>query len=378
MCGAWASYEKTSTVSSAVLVVASSGASSLVAYPSVVRFIGHLQLKGLAPRTVEAYVCMLRLLAQWAGGDPALLGEERVREYFLHLVNARSYAPKTLRQARAALSCFFIEMLGVRDWRVFAHIKTKDSQKLPVVLSRDEVRRVLAQVKELRFRAPLTLIYLCGLRLSEALHIETRDIHRKELRLHVRLGKGGKDRYVPLPQAALDILSQWYRRHRHARWLFDSVASSGSFTPAGQPIGCLSRGCRRRSAPAMGHAWKTTFRDDPTAQAAVQKAHLQQAEHPMSDSALQNVWRLAFAASGVTKKATIHTLRHSYATHLLEEGVSLRYVSQYLGHATLQQTLVYAHLTDVSAEQTQRALARLAATLTASAPSSSASTPAAA
>ena len=293
---------------------------------------------------------MLRLLAQWAGGDPALLDEERVRDYFLHLVNARSYAPKTLRQARAALSCFFIEMLGRKDWRVFGHIKTKDSQKLPVVLSREEVRRVLAQVKELRFLAPLTLIYLCGLRLSEALHIETRDIHRKELRLHVRLGKGGKDRYVPLPQAALDILSQSYRRHRHARLLF----------------------------PAMGHAWKTTFRDDPTAQAVVQKARLQQAEHPMSGSALQNVWRIAFAASGVTKKATIHTLRHSYATHLLEEGVSLRYVSQYLGHATLQQTLVYAHLTDVSAEQTQRALARLAATLTASSPSSSASTPAAA
>ena len=134
---------------------------------------------------------MIRLLAQWAGSDPAALGEERVRDYFLHLVNARSYAPKTMRQARAALSCFFIEMLGVADWRVFGHIKTKDTQTLPVVLSRDEVRRVLAQVKELRFLAPLTLIYLCGLRLSEALNIETRDIHRKELRLHVRLGKGG-------------------------------------------------------------------------------------------------------------------------------------------------------------------------------------------
>lgn len=343
-------YEKTSTVSSSVIVVAASGATSLVSYPSVARFIGHLQLKGLAPRTVEAYGCMVRLLAQWATCDPATLDEERVRDYFLHLVNARSYAPKTMRQARAALSCFFIEMLGMRDWRVFTHIKTKDSQKLPVVLSRDEVRRVLAQVKELRFLAPLTLIYLCGLRLSEALNIETRDIHRKELRLHVRMGKGGNDRYVPLPQAALDILSRWYREHRHARLLF----------------------------PAMGHAWKTTYRDDPTAQAAVQKAHLQQAEHPMSDSALQNVWRIAFAASGVTKHATIHTLRHSYATHLLEEGVSLRYVSQYLGHATLQQTLVYAHLTDVSAEQTQRALARLAATLNASASAPSASTPAAA
>lgn len=283
---------------------------------------------------------MLRLLAQWAGGDPALLCEERVRDYFLHLVNVRSYAPKTMRQARAALGCFFLEMLGLRDWRVFAHIQTKDRQHLPVVLSRDEVRRVFAEVKELRFLAPLTLIYLCGLRLSEALHIETRDIHRKELRLHVRLGKGGKDRYVPLPQAALDILERWWRQHRHARLLF----------------------------PAMGHAWKTTFSHDPAAQASAQKTRLQMAAHPMSGSALQNVWRLALAASGVKKKATIHTLRHSYATHLLEEGVSLRYVSQYLGHATLEQTLIYAHLTDVSAEQTQQALTRLAARLTAPSP----------
>lgn len=135
---------------------------------------------------------MIRLLAQWADDDPAALGKERVRDYFLHLVRVRSYAPKSLRQARAALSCFFIEMLGLGDWRVFDHIKTKDRQQLPVVLSRDEVRRVLSQVKELRFLAPLSLIYLCGLRLNEALHIETRDIHRPELRLHVRLGKGGK------------------------------------------------------------------------------------------------------------------------------------------------------------------------------------------
>ncbi len=285
---------------------------------------------------------MLRLLAQWAGCDPALLSEERVRDCFLHLVNVRHYAPKTLRQARAALSGFFLGMLGMRDWRVFAHIQTKDRQQLPVVLSRDEVRRVLAEVKELRFLAPLTLIYLCGLRLSEALHVETRDIHRKELRLHVRLGKGGKDRCVPLPQAALDVLERWWRCHRHACLLF----------------------------PAMGHAWKTTFREDPAAQAVAQKERLQLAAHPMSDSALQQVWRLALAASGVKKKATIHTLRHSYATHLLEEGVSLRYVSQYLGHATLEQTLIYAHLTDVSAEQTQQALARLAARLTAPASAS--------
>ena len=168
-----------------------------------------------------------------------------------------------------------------------------------------------------------------------ALHVEVRDIDRMQNRLHVRMGKGGKDRYVPLSKAAGDTLEQWFRRHRHARLLF----------------------------PAMGHAWKTTFRDDPLEQARAQRTRLQAATHPMSTSALQQVWRLALAASGVKKAATIHTLRHSYATHMLEEGVSLRYISQYPGHATLEQTLVYTHLTAVSEEQTQKALIRLAASL---------------
>ena len=306
-----------------------------LSYPSVARFTGHVQLKGLSERTVESYVCMIRQLAAWRRRDPAELTEEQVRDYFLHLVRERKYAPASLRQARASLACFYLELLGRADWKVFSLVKTKDRERLPVVLSRGEVKRIFDEVRELRYLAPLTLIYLCGLRLSEALHVEVRDIHRKEGRLHVREGKGGKDRMVPLPEAALEVLGQWYRHHRHPRLLF----------------------------PAMGHSWKSTLRADAVEQARVQRAQWQRAEHPVSTSALQNVWRLALAASGVAKPATIHTLRHSYATHLLEEGVSLRYVSAYLGHATLEQTLVYAHLTAVSEQQTQEAVARLAESL---------------
>jgi integrase/recombinase XerD len=251
------------------------------------------------------------------------------------LVRERKYAPASLRQARASLGCFYLELLGRTDWKVFSLVKTKERERLPVVLSRGEVKRIFAEIRELRYLAPLTLIYLCGLRLSEALQVEVRDIHRKESRLHVREGKGGKERMVPLPEAALEVLGQWYRHHRHARFLF----------------------------PAMGHGWSSTLRQDPQLQMRVQREQLQRAEHPMSTSALQNVWRLALAASGVAKPATIHTLRHSYATHLLEEGVSLRYVSAYLGHATLEQTLVYTHLTAVSEQQTQEAVARLAKSL---------------
>lgn len=291
------------------------------------------------PRSVEAYLASVRMLSQWAGGDPADFSEERVREFFLHLLNERGYAPKSIRQARAGLVSFFRDMLGLTPWRVFDQIKTKDREKLPAVLSREEVRRILTQVKERRFAVPLQLIYLCGLRLSECLHVEVRDIDRARMRLHVREGKGGKDRYVPLPQAALDELTQWWRWHRHPKFLF----------------------------PAMGHAWRATERKDAAQEERVQRLQLHRAEHPMSVSGLQRVFQLARTASGVSKPATIHTLRHSYATHLLEEGVSLRYVSEYLGHASLEQTLVYTHLTAAGEAQTQEAVARLAATLNAKA-----------
>ena len=287
------------------------------------------------PRSVEAYLAAVRILAQWAGEDPAALSEERVRDFFLHLVRERGYAPKSLRQARAALVAFYRDMPGHGQWRVFDEVKTKDREQLPVVLSREEVRRILTEVQELRYAVPLRLIYLCGLRLSEALQVEVRDIHRAEQRLHIREGKGGKDRCVPLPKAALGALEEWWRWHRHPRFLF----------------------------PAMGHAWRATERRDAAEQDRVQRARLRAAEHPMSPSGLQRVFQIALAASGVRKRATIHTLRHSYATHLLEEGVSIRYVSQYLGHATLEQTLVYAHLTAVSDAQTQQAVARLATAL---------------
>ena len=318
-------YEKTSVLNS----VADS-------YPCVARFAEHVQLKGGRPRTVEAYRMMLRLLARHAGQDPAVLDEEAVRAFFLHLVRDRQYSSQSIRQARAALTAFFVEMLGRTDWVVFASVKTKDPVKLPLVLSREDVRKVLSHVRELRFAVPLRLIYLCGLRLSECLKLEVKDIQRAGMRLHIRDGKGGKDRMVPLPEAALHDLEQWWRWHKHPRYLF----------------------------PAMGRSWKATLQRGAAERDRLQREQMHGAEHPMSDSALQNAWRIALAASGVDRRAHIHTLRHSYATHLLEEGVSLRYVSAYLGHATLEQTLVYAHLTAVSEAQTQAAVARMAASLT--------------
>lgn len=287
------------------------------------------------------------MITQWAGEDPATLSEERVREFFLHLINDRGYAPKSIRQARAGLVGFFRDMLERADWKVFDNVKTKDREALPVVLTRAEVKRILAEVKEPRFLVPLIVIYLCGLRLSECLHIEISDIHRAEKRLHIRQGKGCKDRYVPLPDGALGELERWYVFHRHPRYLF----------------------------PAMGPAWRATERRDAAAEILAQRMQLHRAECPMSTSGLQRVFRLALAASGVKKPATIHSLRHSYATHLLEEGVNIRYVSAYLGHASLEQTLIYLHLTEASEEHSQAAVANMAGALGVHGPAAKAPAP---
>lgn len=276
---------------------------------------------------------MVHQLARWADADPASLAEERVRSYFLYLVRDRALASQTVRQARASLSAFYGEMLGHTDWTIFATIKTKDAFKLPSVLSRDEVRRLLGAVREPRFRVPLRLIYECGLRLNEGLHLQVKDIAREAQRLQVRLGKGAKDRAVPLSANMLEELTWWWRQHRHPCWLF----------------------------PAIGCQWKSDQRPNADAQSASVAERMRSATQPLSESALQSAFRRAHQDSGVSTPATIHTLRHSYATHLLEEGVSLRFVSQYLGHATLEQTLIYTHLTSVSEAGTQAALARMSA-----------------
>jgi integrase len=229
------------------------------------------------------------------------------------------------------LTAFFAQMLGHAQWTVFAGIKTKDVFKLPSVLTREEVRAVLGAVREPRFRVPLRLIYECGLRLGEGLRVAVSDVHRTRLRLHVHLAKGGKDRMVPLSPLMLEDLTWWWKQHRNATFLF----------------------------PAIGNNLKSAQRVGTVAHGACLAQRMRVAQTHLSESALQSAFRMAHRESGVKTSATIHTLRHSYATHLLEEGVNIRYVSQYLGHATLEQTLVYTHLTAVSEAQTQAALARM-------------------
>ncbi len=192
---------------------------------------------------------------------------------------------------------FFFERTLQREWVTFDLVRPPKSKKLPVVLSREEVRQVLGNLKQFHYRVCLTTIYSCGLRLGEGLRLQVADIDSDRQMLHVRQGKGAKDRYVPLPATTLTLLRQQWRFHRHAQWLF----------------------------PA---------RQQP-----------QTASQPMNASGVQRAFKAALVDIGIQKHATVHTLRHSYATHLLEEGVNLRVIQAYMGHKSPTTTAIYTHLT---------------------------------
>lgn len=273
----------------------------------------------------------MAILANHFQCDPATLTEPQVRDYFVFLIRDKALRPSSVRQARAALQLFFTQIVRVVGWTVFSEIRTRGSLPLPVVLSRNEVAAVIGAVREDRFRVVLRLIYGCGLRVSEALAVEVGDIDAAGHRLTICEGKGGKPRVVPLPQVLVRELRAYWVTHRHPRFLF----------------------------PAPGSHWRVQKRATAQDQAAALAAQMRTAEVPMSVSSVQNVMRLAIAASGVGKAATLHTLRHSYATHMLEEGVNLRAVSAYLGHTNLETTAVYLHLTEVSEHRAQEALERL-------------------
>ena len=304
-------------------------------YASLKSYEDLLLLRAKRPRTLEEYGARVRLIGEHYGRDPVELSEPEVRDYLVFLIRDKKLRPSSIRQARAALRLFYERIVKVDGWTVFDEVRTKDTRPLPKVLTRGEVAAVLGALKVLRFIVVLRLIYACGLRLGEAVALTIGDVEGKAGRLHIRDGKGGKARFVPLPEAIYQDLRGYWATHRHPRFLF----------------------------PATGRGWRVNRRATAEAQALALSAHQGQATARMSESSVQNAFRLALAASGVTKPASVHTLRHSYATHLLEEGVNIRVVSAYLGHASIEQTTVYLHLTEASEAKAHEALARMLAPL---------------
>ena len=271
------------------------------------RMIEDMQLRGLAARTQESYLQSVRQLSAHYHKPPDQINDEELRQYFLYLKNDKQVSRSTSTIALCGIKFFYVHTLK-RSWHTLAFIRPEKEKKLPVVLSVEEVDRILRCVHQTRYRVCLTTIYACGLRLLEGAHLQVKDIDSQRKMLHICLAKGGKDRYVPLPDACLAMLRRHWQTHRNPTWLF----------------------------PAPREDW---LNPDRTSK-------------PMEQSGLQRAFSAAVRQSGIHKKATVHTLRHSYATHLLEAGVNLRVIQLYLGHASPATTAIYTHLTSVTEVQT--------------------------
>ena len=270
--------------------------------------IEDMKLHDLAERTQESYLHAVAALATYHGRSPDLLGEEDMRRYFLHLVEERKLSKSTVNQHRSAAKFFYETTLG-RRWPVFSQIKQKRGRRLPVVMSREEVQRLLGAVRLLHHRTALMLAYACGLRVGEVVALRVTDIDGDRKLLRVEQGKGRRDRCMPLADRVLVRLREYWGDSKPAGLLFPSRLVPGA---------------------------------------------------PTSSTTLQRVVGLAAEAAGITKHVKFHTMRHCFATHLLECGVDLRTIQVLLGHRRLETTAIYTHLTAPTRERLARALDELA------------------
>ena len=249
-----------------------------------------LRLRGYSEVTVKVYVKVVQKFAAFHGCRPEKLGAEDVRTYLLHL-QERKLAGATINQAACALRYFYLRVLH-RPCEVDRIFFQKRRRKLPVVLTEVEVKRLLAATKDLKEQALVMTLYGTGLRLRELIHLLPQDIDSEQMKIRVREGKGGKERYTLLSATLLEVLRRYFRQYRPRRWLFYG------------------------SSP----------------------------QQPIAPRLVQQIIARAARRAGLPQRVSPHMLRHSFATHLHEHGTSLLYIQELLGHCSLKSTLIYTHV----------------------------------
>ncbi len=278
------------------------------------RMLEDMQLKGFSERTQECYARSVRQLAQHYNKAPDQISEEELRNYFLHIKKVKKWKRATVTIALCGIKFFFTQTLN-RQWTTFDLVRPQPERRLPVILTREEIQRILKCVRFPIYRVCLLTIYSCGLRLLEGCTLKVSDVDSQRMVLHIEQGKGGKDRYVPLPRRTRTELRNWYKTHRNPNWIF----------------------------PAAGRGSHNDF---------------SVATRFTPHNNVQIAFKTALRKSGVNKRASVRTLRHSYATHLVELGVNLRLIQEYLGHMSPKTTAIYAHLTDVALNQAKGTINR--------------------
>jgi integrase/recombinase XerD len=265
-----------------------------------------LQLAGMSERTQECYTRAVRILVDFYGRTPDQITEVELEDYFLHRRNIDKWSAATLRIAYSGIKFFFINVLK-REWHIFTYLKAKREQRLPCILSKEEVFSILNHLTTFHNYVFHSTVYACGLRISEALALQVSDIDGKRMMIHVHRGKGAKDRYVPLPEETYQLLRRYWVTHRNPVHIFPALGRGGNESPT--------------------------------------------AKTPMALDSAQGAFRKAKFSAGINKRrVSVHTLRHCYATHLLEAGVNPRIIQRYMGHSNLETTMIYFHLTQKGTE----------------------------
>jgi len=251
-----------------------------------------LELKNYSPKTIACYLNCMVDFVRYYGRSPDEMGEKEIRGYLHYLIKDKKLSQSSINQAYSAMKFFYERTMG-REWNAIKIPRVKSQKRLPVVLAREEVQSILRSTGNLKHRVILTTIYSGGLRAGEATHLKLHDIDSSRMMIHVRGGKGNRDRYTLLAERTLDILRKYWKAYRPNSWLF----------PGRDP------------------------------------------NKPISVSSIQRVFKVSLCRAGIKKNASLHSLRHSFATHLLESGTDLYYIQRFLGHRSAKTTCIYLHIT---------------------------------
>ncbi len=274
--------------------------------PILIRFQQDIQLNGLKERTQQSYVRNVRKFSEFLKRDPDSASEDDLRRYLLYIKNDAHWSSSTINVAQQALKRFFT-LTCPQTWATLKLVRARGELKLPVVISISEVQTLLKLIEKPSMFCFFTVVYSLGLRLQEALNLHVKDIDSKRMLVHIHRGKGAKDRLVPLPESTLQVLREYYKTHRNKDWIFPTEGKNHSQAPT--------------------------------------------AENTMSESSVQGTIKAVLEQLNWDNRGiSTHTLRHCYATHLLEGGVSIKLIQKYLGHAHLTSTMIYLHVTTVGEE----------------------------
>ncbi len=268
--------------------------------------VNALKRQGKSKTTVDSYARALRRVTEYFDRCPDRLTLGDLKAHFTALVDTRSWS--TVKVDRNGLQFFYKHVLD-KKWQWVDIVKPPEVKTLPDILTSAEISRILNATQETRYRIFILTVYSMGLRLGEALNLTVADIDAARHRVHIRCGKGRKDRFVTLPDATLAALRQYWTTHRHRRFLF----------PAGKT-----------------------------------PAEQQRAKAPMDRSGVQRAFKVIAQQCNIHKRVTIHSLRHCYGTHLVEEGLNLRAIQKELGHESPKTTALYTQLTDPVQQDTAR------------------------